>query len=43
MSTQEQARELMARHHQIVKKRRQSMLERASAEIGAELNPKSPV
>jgi len=34
MSTQEQARALMQRHHQVVKNRQQSMLGRASAEAG---------
>ena len=36
MSTQEQARALMMRHHHLVKNRQQSMLNRAAAEIGAE-------
>lgn len=34
MSTQDQARALMMRHHQIVKNRQQSMLNRAAAELG---------
>ncbi|MEB3192585.1 MAG: hypothetical protein VKL42_19745 [Snowella sp.] len=34
MSTQQQARALMMRHHQMVKNRQQSMLERAASEIG---------
>jgi hypothetical protein len=34
MSTQQQARALMMRHHQFIKNRQQSMLERAAAEIG---------
>lgn len=34
MSTQEQARALMMRHHQLVKNRQQSMLGRAAAEAG---------
>lgn len=34
MSTQEQARALMMRHHHIVKNRQQSMLNRAAAEVG---------
>jgi hypothetical protein len=34
MSTQEQARALMMRHHQMVKNRQQSMLNRAAAEVG---------
>jgi len=36
MSTQEQARALMMRHHHLVKNRQQSMLNRAAAEIGFE-------
>jgi hypothetical protein len=36
MSTQEQARALMMRHHHLVKNRQQSMLNRAATEIGAE-------
>jgi len=34
MSTQEQARAIMVRHHQQIKNREQSMLTRAAAEIG---------
>lgn len=34
MSTQEQARALMMRHHHNVKNRQQSMLGRAAAEVG---------
>lgn len=34
MSTREQARALMMRHHQVVKNRQQSMLSRAAAEVG---------
>jgi hypothetical protein len=34
MSTQEQARALMMRHHQLIKNRQQSMLSRAAAEVG---------
>lgn len=34
MSTQDRARALMMRHHQMVKNRQQSMLSRASAELG---------
>ncbi len=34
MSTQEQARALMMRHHHIVKNRQQSMLNRIAAEVG---------
>jgi hypothetical protein len=37
MSTQQQARALMMRHHQMVKNRQQSMLNRAAAEIGVEV------
>ena len=36
MSTQEQARALMMRHHHIVKNRQQSLLNRAAAEMGIE-------
>lgn len=34
MSTREQARALMMRHHQLIKNREQSMLARAAAEVG---------
>lgn len=34
MSTADQARALMLRHHHLVKQRQQSMLSRANAEIG---------
>jgi hypothetical protein len=37
MSTQEQARALMMRHHHLIKNRQQSMLNRAAAEIGLEM------
>ena len=37
MSTQEQARALMLRHHHSIKNRQQSMLGRAAAEIGLEV------
>ncbi|GBF78782.1 hypothetical protein [Aphanothece sacrum] len=37
MSTQQQARALMMRHHQIIKNRQQSMLERAASEIGVDI------
>ncbi|MBJ7898780.1 MAG: hypothetical protein GC158_02410 [Cyanobacteria bacterium RI_101] len=37
MSTQQQARALMMRHHQMIKNRQQSMLNRAAAEIGVEV------
>jgi len=36
MSTQDQARALMMRHHQTVKNRQQSMLNRSAAEVGVE-------
>lgn len=36
MSTQEQARALMMRHHHIIKNRQQSMLNRVAAEVGLE-------
>jgi hypothetical protein len=39
MSTQEQARALMMRHHQMVKNRQQSMLNRAAAEVGLDADP----
>jgi hypothetical protein len=39
MSTQQQARALMMRHHQMVKNRQQSMLGRAAAEIGVDVDP----
>lgn len=38
MSTQEQARALMMRHHHLIKNRQQSMLNRTAAEIGAGLD-----
>jgi len=34
MSTENQARSLMMRHHQLVKNRQQSMLNRSAAEVG---------
>lgn len=37
MSTQQQARALMMRHHQMVKNRQQSMLGRAASEIGVDI------
>lgn len=37
MSTQQQARALMVRNHQIAKNRQQSMLERTAAEIGMDI------
>lgn len=39
MSTQEQARALMMRHHQMIKNRQQSMLNRAAAEVGLDADP----
>lgn len=36
MSTRDQARALMIRHHQMVRNRHQSMLSRAAAEVGLE-------
>ncbi|MEB3887081.1 hypothetical protein [Lyngbya sp. CCY1209] len=36
MSTQDQARALMMRHHQTVKNRQQAMLNRSAAEVGIE-------
>lgn len=38
MSAQQQARALMMRHHQAIKNRQQSMLERAAEEIGVEVD-----
>ncbi len=37
MSAQEQARALMMRHHQVIKNRQQSLLNRAAAEIGIDV------
>ena len=34
MSTQEQARALMMRHHHMIKNRQESMLSRVAAEVG---------
>jgi hypothetical protein len=34
MSTQDQARALMMRHHHMIKNRQQSMLSRTAAEVG---------
>jgi hypothetical protein len=34
MSTEQQARALMMRHHHIIKNRQQSMLSRAAVEVG---------
>ena len=36
MSTEEQARALMMRHHHLVKNRQQSLLSRTAAEVGLE-------
>jgi len=36
MSTQEQVRALMMRHHHLVKNRQQSLLNRAAAEMGVD-------
>lgn len=36
MSTNDQARALLSRHHHMIKNRQQSMLNRAAAEIGIE-------
>jgi hypothetical protein len=38
MSTQEQARALMMRHHHLIKNRQQSLLGRAAAEVGLEVD-----
>jgi len=38
MSTQEQARALMMRHHHIIKNRQQSMLGRAAVEVGLDVD-----
>ena len=38
MSTQQQARALMLRHHHAIKNRQQAMLGRAAAEIGVEVD-----
>ncbi|MFE1746228.1 hypothetical protein [Coleofasciculus sp. H7-2] len=37
MSTQEQARALMMRHHHLIKNRQQSMLGRVAAEVGLDV------
>jgi hypothetical protein len=39
MSTQQQARALMMRHHKMIKNRQQSLLERTAEEIGVEVEP----
>ncbi len=38
MSTQEQARALMMRHHHLIKNRQQAMLGRAAAEVGLDID-----
>ncbi len=38
MDTQQQARALMMRHHQMVKNRQQSLLNRVASEIGLDTN-----
>ena len=38
MSTQDQARALMMRHHHCIKNRQQSMLGRTAAEVGIEID-----
>lgn len=38
MSTQEQARALMMRHHHLIKNRQQSLLGRTAAEVGLEVD-----
>lgn len=38
MSTQDQARALMMRHHKLIKNRQQSMLGRAATEIGMDID-----
>ncbi|MGQ4646068.1 hypothetical protein [Lyngbya aestuarii] len=38
MSTQEQARALMTRHHRLIKNREQSMLGRTAAEVGMQVD-----
>lgn len=38
MDTQEQARNLMMRHHHLVKQRQQSMLGRSAGEVGMDGN-----
>ena len=40
MSTQTQARSLLTRHHKLVVNREKSMLARAAAEIGVDVDPK---
>jgi hypothetical protein len=38
MNTEEQARALLQRHHQMIKNRQQSLLERAAEEIGVDVD-----
>jgi len=38
MSTEQQARALMMRHHRMIKNRQQSMLGRAASEIGMDVD-----
>jgi hypothetical protein len=38
MSTQEQARALMMRHHHVIKNRQQSMLGRTAVEVGMDID-----
>ena len=38
MSTQEQARALMMRHHHVIKNRQQSMLARTAVEVGMDID-----
>ncbi len=38
MSTEQQARALMTRHHRMIKNRQQSMLGRAASEIGMDVD-----
>jgi len=43
MSTQEQARNLMMRHQQVVKNRQESMLSRAAAEVGLDAGSQASI
>lgn len=38
MNTEQQARALLQRHHQMIKNRQQSMLERTAEEIGVDID-----
>ncbi|PSF35654.1 hypothetical protein C7H19_15540 [Aphanothece hegewaldii CCALA 016] len=40
MNTEQQARALLQRHHQMIKNRQQSMLERTAEEIGVDVDSK---